>query len=163
MTAFDQEKYAISPAHLASLTKWANSDPRSKAINLLIIQMIQEKVDRVIIVANRSECRVLVQRGDSSFKAEEWSPMPVDFEQIWRRLTLKSNSAPLPWWHQLPYWYWLSFRITERIDRWFWRPPLKGDGRMEFIVHNKPFVVSFKNTETDQIELTYSAALNEIN
>lgn len=151
-------KCVISPAHLALLTRWANADHTRKAVNILICRMAVEQVERLTFVAAGSETRILIQWRDSTSPPREWEPVPIDFGQIWRRLTFMASPPP-PWWHRLPLWYWLWFQVTERIDRWFWRPLLQSDGRFEFICRNRPLEVSFKGTYEGRIELSMSASV----
>lgn len=143
----------MAPAHLALLAKWANAATTRKATNLLICRMLQEGVSRALLIRDGAITRIQVWRSDSDFEAEEWSPLASGLDRIWRRLTFMSN-PPLPWWHSLPLWYRLPFRVSERIDRWFWRPPLRQEGHVEFIVQNRSFSVSFRSIQFDQIELS---------
>jgi hypothetical protein len=125
--------------------------------------MILKKVGSMVFIANGPATRVLARQGLSDSKPEEWPPIPVKLERIWRRLTFMSDPLP-PWWHKVPFWHRLSFRITERLDHWFWHPPLQGEGRVEFFVydqHHLRYLVSFKSTEGDRIELSHSAVANE--
>jgi hypothetical protein len=145
----------ISSAHLALLERWANSDPDRKIVNLIIARMLQERVNKLWFIGDGSETRVQVRQHETD-GIEEWTATSVNLKRIWRRLTFMS-SPPLPWWNQLPFWYSLSFHITERINRWFWHPSLRNEGRMEFVALNKPFTVTFRHTGNNRIELTYCA------
>lgn len=156
MDADAKQNGDITAAHLALLTKLANADTARKATNLLICRMLEEAVPRLLLIRDGAITRIQARRGDSDWEAKEWSPLPFRLERIWRRLTFMSN-PPLPWWHRLPLRYQLSFRITERIDHWFWRPTPRQEGRMEITVQNRSFWVSFKCTHSDRIELGYSS------
>jgi hypothetical protein len=137
-----------------------NRDRARKAVNLAIIQMIQKSHHQLLIIGDGSASRIIFRNSDSKLEPEEFLSLPVELKRIWEQLTFMSG-PPRPWWHKMPLWDRLSFRITERIDERYWQPPLQTEGRMEFLVYDKPFWVTFKCIQNDRIELNYSPILSE--
>ena len=126
-----------------------------KSVNLLMCAMFTEKVDRVTIDGNPSRCRVVAQRRGEELEVEEWTPLPIGFDAVWRRLTVMAN-PPNRWWNRCLFWYRLPSEFTARLDRWFWHPSFQDMGKFELNFNNATYWATFERTADDRIELSYS-------
>ncbi len=138
----------ISDAHLRLLEKYANADPVRMLVNLLILKMLRNEVPGLMFAGDGPRTEILIRSADGYSQSPDWKPIPVPLERIHRRLTSMSN-PPLPCWHKLPFWYRLSFQITERVDHWLWHPRLMERGKFEIWTTDASHWVDFKCQGSD--------------